>query len=287
MKKKNRIKLYWWKEEPNFGDAISPYIIQKLFGLNVTYCNPSLCIHKEVLRYIKSLLLGKHYTIPSFKGYVYPWERGMFAIGSILDGSTYKTIVWGSGFREPYSKYKGGKIYAVRGKLSYEKLPTNIKKDLAIGDPALLLPRVFNPIKKRTHKVGIIPHFIDYEYFLSAYGQKYLIIDVRTTDIEEVVNQICSCELILSSSLHGLIISHAYGIPALWIKKGWINSSEFKFYDYFSSVCIPQYNGFKNLDEILSNKESIEKLFLSHNEHCQIHSNLQKIQDRLIKAFPL
>lgn len=285
--KMKKIKLYWWKDAPNFGDAASPYIIQKLFGLNIVYCNPSLCIHKEIYRLIRNMCTGKQYVFPSSKGYVYPWEKGLYAIGSILDGSTYKTLVWGSGFREFNSKYKGGKIYAVRGKLTQNLLPDRIKnKVLAIGDPVLLLPLVYTPDRNVSHNIGIVPHFMDYDYFSSTYGQKYFIIDVRTSDVEKVIQQICSCKLILSTSLHGLIISHAYGIPALWIRKGWINSSEFKFYDYFSSVNIPKYDGFFNLDEILLDNGSIENLFIHNKELSLIHSNLQTIQEKLIKAFP-
>ena len=283
-----KVKLYWWKDYPNFGDAASPYIMQKLFGLDVVYCNPSLCIHREIFRFLKYLFNGRRYVIPSFQGYVCPWKRGVFAIGSILDNSSYKTLVWGSGFREDYSKYKGGKVYAVRGKLTQSLLPDYIKKkkDLAIGDPALLLPLAYTPDKNVVHKIGIVPHFVDYDFFSATYGHKYFIIDVRTSNVERVITQICSCKFILSTSLHGLIISHAYGIPALWIKKGWINSSEFKFYDYFSSVGIPKYKGFSNIDEILLDNCSIENLFIRNKDLSLIHSNLQLIQDNLIKAFP-
>lgn len=283
-----KVKVYWWNDSPNVGDAASPYVIQKLFGLDIVYCNPSLCIHKEIFKCLRNLYRGKRYVIPSFKGYVYPWERGLFAIGSILDGSSYKTLVWGSGFRENYSRYRGGKVYAVRGKLTQSLLPHHIanKKELAIGDPALLLPLVYTPNKNVVHKIGIIPHFIDYDYFSSIYSHKYYIIDVRTSDVEEVIKQICSCRFILSTSLHGLIISHAYGIPALWIKKNWINSSDFKFYDYFSSVGIPKYEGFSNIDEILLDNSSIDNLFHRNKDFSLIHLNLQTIQENLIKAFP-
>ena len=62
---------------------------------------------------------------------------------------------------------------------------------------------------------------------------------------------------------------------------------EFKFYDYFSSVGIPKYDGFTNVDEILSDECSIENLFLHNKDFSLIHSNLQTIQEKLIKAFPL
>lgn len=282
-----KMKLYWWKDYPNFGDAASPYLIKKLFGLDVVFCNPSLCVHKEIFKFIKLLCKCKRYIIPSFKGYIYPWEKGFFAIGSILDFSSYKTLIWGSGFREFHSKFRGGKVYAVRGKLTQDLLPDSVGKNIAIGDPALLLPLVYTPDCSVMHKIGIVPHFIDYDYFFSKYSHKYYIIDVRTTDVEKVIKQICSCRFILSTSLHGLIVSHAYGVPALWIKKGWINSSEFKFYDYFSSVGIPKYDGFSEIDKILLDDRSIENLFLHKKDLSMIHSNLQTIQEKLIKAFPL
>jgi pyruvyltransferase len=51
-----------------------------------------------------------------------------------------------------------------------------------------------------------------------------------------------SCERIVSSSLHGLVIADAYGIPNAWLNSdGGAGGSrpgggEFKFYDYFASV---------------------------------------------------
>ena len=53
----------------------------------------------------------------------------------------------------------------------------------------------------------------------------------------DVIDQICSCEIIASSSLHGLIVPDAYNIPNCWITlSGKISGGLFKFYDYFSSV---------------------------------------------------
>ena len=46
-----------------------------------------------------------------------------------------------------------------------------------------------------------------------------------------------SCENIASSSLHGLIVSDAYGIPSIWIKlSNNIIGNDFKFYDYLESI---------------------------------------------------
>jgi pyruvyltransferase len=55
--------------------------------------------------------------------------------------------------------------------------------------------------------------------------------------IEEVIDRIAACELVASSSLHGLIASHAYSIPAFWIKfRPLLSGDDSKFHDYFLSI---------------------------------------------------
>ena len=52
-----------------------------------------------------------------------------------------------------------------------------------------------------------------------------------------LLDEICSCEQIASSSLHGLIISDSYKIPSVWIKfTDKLKGGSFKFNDYFMSI---------------------------------------------------
>lgn len=91
--------------------------------------------------------------------------------------------------------------------------------------------------------MGIIPHYIDIDnpvlaQFLNAHKEDVLLIDLvhydKWTDIPD---QIVSCDCILSSSLHGLIVSDSYNIPNVWIGlSNELTGGDFKFYDYFSSV---------------------------------------------------
>ena len=68
------------------------------------------------------------------------------------------------------------------------------------------------------------------------YGDKYHIISMKTSDIEGLVDDILSCEVILSSSLHGIIFSHAYGVPAYHVQfTDFFKNGNFKFTDYYSS----------------------------------------------------
>lgn len=68
--------------------------------------------------------------------------------------------------------------------------------------------------------------------------------------------------------------------------KGFIKSSEFKFYDYFSTVGISQYKGFENIDEILFSESSICDLFERHSNKSQIVVPLKSIQEKLLNTFP-
>jgi pyruvyltransferase len=62
-------------------------------------------------------------------------------------------------------------------------------------------------------------------------------IDIQTTDWKSFVDQIKQCRKIISSSLHGLIIAEAYGIPTEWRDwGGGVIGDGWKFFDYYSAT---------------------------------------------------
>jgi len=102
------------------------------------------------------------------------------------------------------------------------------------GDPALLLPRIYNPEITKKYKIGYIPHNVDYAEISKVYDN---VINLRTRNYKNVIDKILECEYIVSSSLHGVIVAHAYGIPAAWVKsQNNLKGDNVKFEDYFSSV---------------------------------------------------
>lgn len=222
----------------NWGDDLNYYFLRELTGLPVVmYHNFKLAKWLHLKNYL--------------------------CIGTLLDGNRYKnrdTIIWGSGYsgaRRGLSLPK--QVVATRGVLSREYLLSQgIDCPDVYGDPALLLPLVYQPrrgvqcsiaassvqeVRKASYRLGIIPHVVDLyhpviEEIRGKYADEILIIDlVHYKKWTDVIDQICSCERILSSSLHGLIVSDAYQVPNCWIKiSGKMPGGNFKYFDYASSV---------------------------------------------------
>ena len=214
--------LLWMLGDPqtNIGDIITPYLYKKLRNEE-----------------------PKHWT-----GYFETDEDVIYGAGSILNNFTTKknVIIWGSGVmtkNEDLNNVK--KILAVRGPITRKLfLNKNIDCPEIYGDPALCLPRIYPKKTTNEYKLGIIPHFVDYDVIFNIYGtnSEINIISVRL-DPENFIDEVCKCEKIVSTSLHGLIISHAYSIPATAIK---ISDKLFgdgtKFIDYRLSVGLDEHN---------------------------------------------
>ena len=168
-------------------------------------------------------------------------EDTYLTVGSILQRADIYSIIWGSGFITETSKLKQKPkaIYAVRGPLTGKKLIDQGCVCKVYGDPVLLFSRFYKPNIQKKFKLGIVPHFIDKKsLFLKKFknDSDVLIIDIQGT-INGFIDDICSCDLIASSSLHGIIAADAYKIPSIWIQlSSKVKGNGFKFRDYFSSV---------------------------------------------------
>jgi len=207
----NTIPVQWWRDkewETNFGDIVSPIVIEKLSGKKVVHA---------------SKVAGNK----------------IVAGGSILNHACAGDYMWGTGAHYANQVCKSGvNICAVRGPLTkkiIEKSGYKIKK--IYGDPAYLLPYLFKAKVKKEYNIGILPHFVDYE----EVKQKVVSCDVNIIDImsgvKNVIKEVNKCNYLFSSSLHGIIVGEVYQIPTCWVRfSNKIASKEFKFQDYYFST---------------------------------------------------
>lgn len=192
-------------------------------------------------------------------------------IGSILSNHFIdgKTTVWGSGILDNKFKLrmKPKKICAVRGPLTRQHMiDSGIKCPEIYGDPALLLPYYYNPDIEKKYKIGFIPHHscLDKEIVKKfAANDDVLLIKLKNYgDWKNVIDQIKSCEFIVSESLHGLITAEAYNIPNLWVKVG-LEKQDLKFHDFFLSLGKDRKNSYvmnvnTSVDDVLKECEKYE-----------------------------
>lgn len=168
----------------------------------------------------------------------------IISTGSVMAFTHGDSIVWGTGCIDRNKVgLKPKKIFAVRGpETRKELLKLGWECPEVYGDPALLYPKIYNPTIEKKYKIGFIPHYIEYESNKDLKVLKHIeslgvqIIDVCAGEYN-FIDQVLECEKIISSSLHGLIISDAYGIPNARVNvSNKLIGGHFKFIDYYKSV---------------------------------------------------
>ena len=194
------LATHWYKKRPNFGDAVSPVVLA-----HVSARTPA---------WVSEFRSGK-----------------VLAIGSLLHRVRPGDTVWGTGaIRNTPIDVEGVNYLAVRGPLSRSVIRGDVPE--IYGDPASLLPKIYEPRISRRFEVGVVPHYMDRDAMW--------IDDTSISVIDplhpwrQVVDLIASCDVIISSSLHGLIVAESYGIPAVWVSAGdRLVGGTFKFRDYY------------------------------------------------------
>lgn len=268
--KQKTIRLFWWNEiklmgksKENYGDLLGKYLVEKISKSTVVWAHPKK-------RSLKNLFSPIYVTI-----------------GSILAHVSTHCIVWGSGVISKDTPVKKATFLAVRGPKTREVLQNlGYTVPAVYGDPALLLPRYYHPKVEKKYALGIIPHYKDFELATQWYAEKegVLVIDLMTNDIEATTNLFLQCERIVSSSLHGVIVSHAYHIPAVWIPfSDALFGDGIKYQDYFESVALKSYAP-KVAHHALSEAE-VDTLFKTYPS-LPDPLRINELQEGLLKASP-
>lgn len=245
------------KENNNWGDDIGEILVSFLTNRKLLYYRYAL-----ISRFIRR-------------------KNNYLIVGSIIPQFTKPdSIIWGSGVGESNHilQNKPKKVLAVRGPLTRKYLmERGVECPEVYGDPALLFPMFYSPKYNKRYKIGFIPHFLDqtiefYNFFNKIKNDVEIVfIDVKKYGKwQNFIDLICQCEFIISSSLHGLIIADAYGIPNIWGQfTHTMEDGGFKFYDYFLSVkrmnMLPIEILDKNANELLDLKSKVIKPMIDVN----------------------
>ncbi len=255
--KGNAVRAYWYRDIKNFGDLLTPALLRH-FGFTPVHTSPV--------------------------------KAEMISVGSILEhvAESFSGTVIGSGFIHESSRMdlQFAQIQSVRGPLTRERLSARHRK-VSLGDPGLLAPLLLSTRPKKRFIVGVLPHHanLDPAYLskiATIYRHEIKVINVMDDPIC-VIKKISECEHILSSSLHGLIVADALGIPNAWVEENSLLGGGFKFYDYYASLGVDHVNpvhlkGHETLCE-LTKHTSIrpqERIFELQNSITNIFENLRK-----------
>lgn len=166
----------------------------------------------------------------------------LVAVGSILElhfQAPGTARIWGSGLREP-SKFVPphaiSGVIAVRGHMTRRAM--GLAAGTPVGDPGLLVRSLFTR-PGRTAGVVVIPHF---SAFNSSVGRS-LIRELKATGariippsapVALVCTAIASAEHVITSSLHGQVVSDALGVPVTLASFGATREPLEKYLDYQS-----------------------------------------------------
>src|SRR5699024_5817282 len=202
------IPMRWWDYTRNFGDLLGPWLVQRMSGREIKW-------------------VPRH-------------EPHYITIGSILSHVRPSSVVWGVGSFGSEGEKKvttGNRYLATRGPLTRARLEMYKQSSPRIyGDPALLVPEYHPAAARQDSKVGLILRWSEKARKRNFDVDGVRVIDLETDSIEDTLDAITSCEVIVSTSLHGLILADAYGIPNAWLIADTGYGKEHKFWDYLLSV---------------------------------------------------
>ncbi|GGY06641.1 hypothetical protein GCM10007160_37760 [Litchfieldella qijiaojingensis] len=237
------VPVVFFDGQKNVGDQLNAYLIRKMFG--------------------KKIYKAKTNKLPHVR-----------FVGSVLGSASWQSYIYGGGSidgKKPLHKIDKKKIYALRGKKTLKLVREHCQDDsfdVPLGDPGLILPLYYSINVKKEKKVGLVPHFVDKNNAIIQWfrgDSRVLIIDVGS-EVEDFVDKLLSCDFVLSSSLHGLILSDAYAIPnKRLIFSSKVLGGDFKFEDYYSVTSSPEEKGLT-----IYNEEDLEKVIDSLQSICSV-----------------
>ncbi|WP_338749879.1 polysaccharide pyruvyl transferase family protein [Janibacter alittae] len=263
----DHVGAFWWDNRRNFGDAVGPWLVDRITGRTP----------------VNSRRVG--HDGPT-----------VLSVGSIVAFlNRDHAAIWGSGLMRPLSGdrlerlkgYDDVSVHAVRGHVTAAELREKLNWHVpdVYGDPALLLPKFYTP-RPSSLSAGstvVVPHYSHAKHFAPHRTDDSLhVVDVGQ-GLERVVDEIASADNCVSTSLHGLIIAQAYGVPWVWLRMDdhQLGGDQFKFDDFFSTLT---GEGVSRCDVTSDDVGSLDITSIAQDASLP---SLNISLDELLAAFPL
>lgn len=215
------------KQVNNFGDLLGPLIVERMIAR-----------------------AGRDSSRP-----VGSWQ--LMTVGSVMNFARDGAVVWGSGINgklsESYLTFRELDVRAVRGPRTQRVLlDRGIAVPSVFGDPALLVPRLFPELqaaddRASRRQVIVVPNLND-TVSVADLPDAAVIVDPREP-VFDVIRAIVNSELVVASSLHGLVIAEAFGVPARMVQPG--QEHLFKYQDYYEATGRPDFRVARTIAEAL------------------------------------
>ena len=206
------VELFYWRSAKgvNFGDYLSSVVVTKIAA------DAGFFLDEERAEPVRIL-----------------------AIGSILHFARNGDVIWGSGMNgkvsESSHKFDNLDVRSVRGPMTRHFLQARgIVVPELYGDPAILVPSLLPDRFPRSEQPGRsvvfvpnlhdLPIMKDWDNVVSPLAPWY-----------DVVRQISQARHVISTSLHGLVLADAFGIPCTYLRLS-ETESLFKYEDYVLGV---------------------------------------------------
>jgi pyruvyltransferase len=171
-------------------------------------------------------------------------ESKLLLVGSIASVINNNDVLCGIGWKgndlsDIKEHIKTATVYGLRGPLTkklFEDYGTDLSTLKFMLDPGLLIKEVYNLKYKKYsgEKIIFIPHYKDENFYKNNYPNpiKFVSIDNHP---KKIAKEIMKSKVVYTSSLHGIIFSHALNTPCVFVSP---QSEEpiFKYEDYFKSI---------------------------------------------------
>lgn len=261
------LKLFFSRRrngEVNFGDDISPLLVEAILNRPVVHARVSGCDYAAIGSLMEMIEERRHRRLRRMRfSPIRLWGTGCLTTGTQISSFLMKPL-------------------ALRGVLTKQRLGN--RHDVPLGDPGLLFDRLYEPKSGKKYKWGLIMHYSDEQFpivqAMLDQTPNVLCIPISGHPME-TLRLIGQCEYIASSSLHGLVAADCFRIPNVRLRVGpHLDHSDSKFHDYASAISRPDLSAIQapdhgNLDKIV-NLDSVDTSYFD---------NISGVANRLERAL--